>query len=139
MKSKTTAALLALFLGGWGGHKFYLGKPGLGILYLIFCWTFIPSCIAFVEFIMFLCQDQASFDREYNSAYVNQEQPTQQSYAQPQQLMAQPVASQQELNAPLLQSGKTKAEQILELKSLLDQGALSQEDFDAEKQKVLNS
>ena len=139
MKSKTTAALLALFLGGWGGHKFYLGKPGLGILYFIFCWTFIPSCIAFVEFIMFLCQDQASFDREYNSAYVNQEQPTQQSYVQPQQLMAQPIASQQELNAPLQQSGKTKAEQILELKSLLDQGALSQEEFDAEKQKVLNS
>ncbi|MEL6628843.1 MAG: TM2 domain-containing protein, partial [Bacteroidota bacterium] len=35
MKSKTTAYLLWFFLGGLGIHKFYLGKAGAGILYLL--------------------------------------------------------------------------------------------------------
>ncbi|MEA1568161.1 NINE protein, partial [Salmonella enterica] len=39
-KSRIAAALLAFFLGGFGVHKFYLGKIGQGFLYLIFCWTF---------------------------------------------------------------------------------------------------
>lgn len=52
MPNKTTAILLALFLGGLGAHKFYLGKPGMGLLYLVFCWTFIPGLIALIELIM---------------------------------------------------------------------------------------
>ncbi|MEZ4462632.1 MAG: TM2 domain-containing protein [bacterium] len=37
MKDKTTAFLLAWFLGGFGIHKFYLGENGAGLLYLLFC------------------------------------------------------------------------------------------------------
>lgn len=33
-KNKWTALLLCLFLGVFGGHKFYEGKTGMGILYL---------------------------------------------------------------------------------------------------------
>lgn len=33
-KSKITALLLCIFLGGLGAHKFYVGKVGMGILYL---------------------------------------------------------------------------------------------------------
>ena len=33
MKSKTTAYLLCIFFGFLGAHKFYLRKPGMGILY----------------------------------------------------------------------------------------------------------
>lgn len=36
IKNKTLAAILALFLGGLGIHKFYLGKTAAGILYLLF-------------------------------------------------------------------------------------------------------
>lgn len=60
-KSRVTAALLAFFLGGLGAHKFYLGKPGIGVLYLIFCWTFIPSIIAFIEFIIYLSESDEKF------------------------------------------------------------------------------
>lgn len=35
MKSTTTAYLLWFFLGLLGIHKFYLGKSGIGFLYLI--------------------------------------------------------------------------------------------------------
>jgi len=48
-KNPSTAVLLSLFLGGLGVHKFYMGQTGLGILYLIFCWTYIPAIIGFVE------------------------------------------------------------------------------------------
>ncbi len=35
MKSKLTAYLLLIFLGVFGAHKFYLGKTGMGFLYLV--------------------------------------------------------------------------------------------------------
>ena len=65
-KSRIAAALLAFFLGGFGVHRFYLGNIGLGFLYLLFCWTFIPSIVAFVEFIFFLVMSDAEFDSRYN-------------------------------------------------------------------------
>lgn len=34
-KNKWTAFLLCLFLGGFGAHKFYEGKIGMGVLYLL--------------------------------------------------------------------------------------------------------
>jgi TM2 domain-containing membrane protein YozV len=69
-KSKTTAGLLALFLGGFGAHHFYLGNIGLGILYLLFFWTFIPAIVAFFEALVFFFQSDASFDAKYNSVSI---------------------------------------------------------------------
>src|ERR1700733_8615094 len=34
LKSTGAAYLWWLFLGGFGAHKFYLGRPGMGVLYL---------------------------------------------------------------------------------------------------------
>lgn len=39
-KSKVVALLLCLFLGGLGIHRFYVGKIGTGILYLLTCGFF---------------------------------------------------------------------------------------------------
>lgn len=58
--NKVVYCLLALFLGGLGVHKFYAGKIGMGILYIVFCWTCIPSFIAFIEFIIALCKKSDS-------------------------------------------------------------------------------
>lgn len=66
MKNKTTTAVLALFLGGLGIHRFYLNQNKLGLLYLVFCWTFIPAFIAFVDFILFLIMSDNEFNRKYN-------------------------------------------------------------------------
>ncbi|MDO8812390.1 MAG: TM2 domain-containing protein [Gallionella sp.] len=64
-KSRIVAAILAFFLGAFGVHKFYLGQIGLGFLYLIFCWTFIPTIIAFIEGIIYLTMSDADFARKY--------------------------------------------------------------------------
>jgi TM2 domain-containing membrane protein YozV len=48
-KSTTVAVLLALFLGGFGAHRFYLNKIISGVIYILFFWTFIPAIIALIE------------------------------------------------------------------------------------------
>ena len=53
MKNRFIAALLAIFLGGFGVHKFYLGKWN-GIFYLLLCWTYVPVIIAFIEGVLYL-------------------------------------------------------------------------------------
>jgi TM2 domain-containing membrane protein YozV len=66
-RSRIGAALFALFLGGFGAHKFYLGKVEQGVIYLIFFWTLIPYIIAFVEFIIYLTMSDEAFNAKYNN------------------------------------------------------------------------
>ncbi len=64
-KSKIAAGILAIFLGGLGIHKFYLGKAGMGVLYLLFCWTFIPALVGFIEGIIYLTSSDEAFYYKY--------------------------------------------------------------------------
>lgn len=65
MKNRTTAAILALFLGGLGLHKFYLGNWMWGLVYLFFCWTFIPAIISFFEAIALFMMSDENFNEKY--------------------------------------------------------------------------
>ena len=64
-KSRIAAALFALLLGGLGIHKFYLGKILQGIFYIVFCWTFIPSLIGFIEGIIYLTMSDEKFEEKF--------------------------------------------------------------------------
>ena len=50
-KDKTTAIILALFLGGWGVHNFYLGESQKGILRLLTSFIGIGGILALIDVI----------------------------------------------------------------------------------------
>jgi len=48
-RDEIVGVLLALFLGSFGIHHFYLRRTGLGILYCLFFWSGIPAILGFFE------------------------------------------------------------------------------------------
>lgn len=72
-KSRKIAALLA-FTGTVipisGFHKFYLGQPLWGIVYLLLGWTHIPQVASAIEGVWYLAQDQDEFDRNFNQGIM---------------------------------------------------------------------
>jgi TM2 domain-containing membrane protein YozV len=62
--SVISAKAFAILLGGVGIHKFYLGRVGQGILYLVFCWTFIPALVGFIEGIIYLTMSDHDFEEK---------------------------------------------------------------------------
>lgn len=65
-KSKVVAGLLAIFLGAFGFHRFYLGQ-WWGLFYLLFFWTWIPGIIALVEGIVFFCTSSETWNKKYGN------------------------------------------------------------------------
>lgn len=66
MKDKNVAGILALLLGGFGIHQFYLGNNGRGIMHLLFFWTPFSWIIGLVSAIMIFTMAQEKFDEKYN-------------------------------------------------------------------------
>ena len=64
-KSKVLAGVLALLFGGLGIHKFYTGHIGWGIVYLLFCWAYIPTIVGIIEGIIYLCTSSENFNLKY--------------------------------------------------------------------------
>lgn len=111
MKDKTVAILLAFFLGFFGIHKFYLGENLAGILYFIFSWTLIPGILAFFDFLGLLLMSEQVFQGRYNGA-------------------ALPAGNR-------LRSAQDITKAIAELKKLYEQGAITAEEYEEKRQKLL--
>jgi TM2 domain-containing membrane protein YozV len=62
-KDEVVGVLLALFLGTFGAHHFYLRRTTLGIVYLILSFTGIPTIVSLVE-----CFFMPGRVRQYNLA-----------------------------------------------------------------------
>ncbi len=68
-KSRKVASLLALsgvVIPVCGLHKFYLGQPFWGVMYLLLCWTPIPRIASAIEGVWYLLQSQDQFDLNFN-------------------------------------------------------------------------
>lgn len=88
MKNKTVAGTLALMLGIFGVHRFYLDKKGQGILHLLlFFFTMmitieenapaimIPAILGFIDAVLFFVMPQSDFDAKYNSSNIRTRSP----------------------------------------------------------------
>ena len=64
-KDKIVAGILAILLGSFGAHKFYLGETGMGVLYLCFFWTGVPYIIGLIEGIIYLTKSDEEFREIY--------------------------------------------------------------------------
>lgn len=132
MKSKSTAVLLAILFGGLDIHHFYLGNTKQGLCYLIpwilLCWTvFFPVIswiIETIEGIVLANKSQDEFDIEYNLNQYKNRPPSfiNNSYT------TSPKEQQQ-----------SKTDQLIDLKKLYDAGVLTEEEFNKQKSKILNS
>ena len=65
-KSKIACGLFHILLGYIGVGNFYMGKIGLGIVDVLFCWTTIPGIVNLIRGIIVLCESDEEFARKYN-------------------------------------------------------------------------
>ena len=129
MKNKTSAGLLAIFLGGFGAHHYYLGNSGKGTTYLLVSLltcgvgAFVISILSIVDAVRFFSMS----DDEFNATYNGAAPAPQQAYA------AQPTPPP----AQTAVKGNNMFEKLKQAKELLDAGAITQEEFDEMKANIL--
>lgn len=121
-KDKTTAALLAWFLGPFGVHRFYLGQNSMGVGYILGTITIIGAIVtgivSFVDFIGFLIMSQDDFDRRYNPHLIAGN-------------------AYETVGAP--HSGPSNvADEIRKLDTLFQDGVITFEEFEKRKARLLN-
>ena len=63
-KNKTEAGVLAILFGTLGGHKFYLGKYGQGLICVAFCWSGIPPLLGLIQGVHYLTIPESQFEEE---------------------------------------------------------------------------
>ena len=148
MTSKGVDYLLWFFLGIFGVHKFYLHKWVWGILYLF------TGGIAGIGWLIDLFILGTQVDT-YNLAKANKKLLRQTSQlAQGTVALSEQVAINQNMqydeiamqssnsvvaNSPVQSQPNDKVAKLRNIKSLLDAGILTQEEFEVEKQNILNS
>jgi TM2 domain-containing membrane protein YozV len=97
-----------------GFHKFYLGQPGWGIVYLLLSWTPIPHIASAIEAVWYLTQDSTQFQGNLNS-------------------IASTPGSLLQVN-----SVTTVAESIRELDKLRADGLISEYEFEQKRRQCLD-
>ena len=104
-REKKWAILLALLTGFWGGHNLYLQRYLRFGASLLFCWTWIPLIFSLVDAVRIFAMTPHAFDEKFNPELME--------YARGDTLAV--------------------AEQIKALHQLVDQGALTEEEFQDQK------
>jgi TM2 domain-containing membrane protein YozV len=97
-----------------GFHKFYLGQPLWGMVYLLLSWTPIPHIASAIEAVWYLTQDSGYFADNFNP--IN-------SLSLPLPTATQPMMSM--------------AESIRELDKLREDGLISEYEFEQKRRQWL--
>nr|WP_228039542.1 NINE protein [Dolichospermum sp. LEGE 00240] len=116
-KNRTIAAILA-FSGTLtisGLHKFYLGQPLWGILYVLLSWTPIPKVACAIEGVWYLTQEEETFDRYFNLG-----------------------ESVTRVSSPVGNQVESVANALRELEALRQDGLISEYEFEQKRRQMLD-
>ena len=116
-KSRSIAIVLA-FSGTLtisGLHKFYLGQPLWGIVYVLLSWTPIPKVASAIEGVWYLTQEEETFDRYFNLGELSAK--------------VSPAASNQV---------ESVANALRELEALRQDGLISEYEFEQKRRQMLD-
>lgn len=110
MKNKTTALILSILVGGLGVDRFYLGYTGMGVLKLL-----TGGCFGVLYIIDIINIATGKLGPADGSPYDDSTAPT-------------PSAPSAQVST---------AEELKNFKELLDQGVITEEEFQAKKAQLL--
>jgi TM2 domain-containing membrane protein YozV len=119
-KVATLLALAGIVMPVSGLHKFYLGQPGWGILYVLLSWTAIPKIASVIEGIWYICQNQDDFDSNFNNMLP----------LQPATVAATPTVDPDQVGAI--------AEALRHLDQLRQDGLISEYEFEQKRRQFLD-
>ncbi len=132
-KDKSTAAALSILLGSFGAHRFYLEQNGLGLVYLLFCWTLVPTVLGVAEGVRFIRMSEEDFYRRYEAPSLPGPLDPADRPVVP---YVRPSVNVVVNNAPTAPT-EDAATRIERLHALLEKGALTPEEFEAQKARIL--
>lgn len=113
MKNKTTALILSILVGGLGVDRFYLGYAGMGVLKLL-----TGGCFGVLYIIDIINIATGKLGPADGSPYDDSTAPTP--------------------SAPSAQ-GSNAADELKKFKELLDQGVITEEEFQVKKAQLLKT
>ena len=64
-RSRVVAGVLAVVTGGVGLHKFYLGRPGWGVVYILLLLTGLSVVLGLIEGVYLLTMREEAFQSKY--------------------------------------------------------------------------
>lgn len=102
-----------------GLHKFYVGQPGWGILYLLLSWTQVPRIASAIEGVWYLSQTDETFASRLSSK------------------SSQSMASASSSTTNPAQVGEI-AKALRELDQLRQEGLISEYEFEQKRRNLLD-
>jgi len=122
MKSRLAAAFLALTVGNFGVHHFYLGNSNKGFIFLAFSVMIVPTrIISFFEAIKLFRMSDEEFDFKYNRDKYHE-------------------SILNSFGKSAISGGSKKldvADELTKLASLMDKGLITFEEFEKRKAVLL--
>ena len=135
VESRTTAIVLGIFFGTLGGHRFYLGQIGWGVGYLLLLgWTFIIPylnvfvwvCVLF-EVLTTVGGRVDDHNREFARGIRNEIVFLREGDAQPSKSPAATLGT------------SSGVEELERLAALREKGHLTDQEFESQKRKLLDT